>query len=434
MLLMATVGLAQPANDLCMDAIDINSLFSTEVGVQLADGPFSNEGATGEPELADALTDIWVDVAAGETAPTIDNTVWFQFTGNGETYQLSTYKDLGSVLYSNDTQMALYSGTCDDLTLVDANDDLNGFWDAQNGWWYSILSFTAEPGVNYWLMVDGFNHYEGGEFDPYIGLAEGDFALRAINVEPLVDRGTCDNARSIDEAFAEGSNGIVGPFDDSESVTGLGVDYDADMTGAECWEDGIDDGSVWFSFTGDGNSYDIYISQCSNTSFVYYFAWDGQMALYKGSCGELVPVACGEDYNFDNGEYWPYVAVDTEEGVEYFLRYDGYHWDNNLYDWSAEGSFCFTAEQSNNPINVDELVQAEFDVFPNPTEGGLTITWTDAATHADVTAFDVTGKAVGFYPNVQRGQQHDLGLPVGMYTLQIATENTSGVVRVQVQK
>ena len=116
------------------------------------------------------------------------------------------------------------------------------------------------------------------------------------------------------------------------------------------------------------------------------------------------------------------------------MRYDGYHWDDNLTDWSAEGSFCFTAEQSNNPINVDELVQAEFDVFPNPTEGGLTITWTDAATHADVTAFDVTGKAVGFYPNVQRGQQHDLGLPVGMYTLQIATENTSGVVRVQVQK
>ena len=81
-----------------------------------------------------------------------------------------------------------------------------------------------------------------------------------------------------------------------------------------------------------------------------------------------------------------------------------------------------------------ELVQVDFELFPNPTMGSFNLTWTDAATHADVTAFDITGKAVGFYPNVQRGQQHDLGLPVGMYTLQIATENTSGVVRVQVQK
>ena len=430
MLLMATAGFAQPGNDLCIYAIDINSLFSTEVGVQLEEGPFSNEEATGEAELAAELTDIWFDVASGETAPTIDQSVWFSFTGNGETYQLMTFKGLGSAMYANDTQMALYSGTCDDLTLVKGNEDMMPFWSSANGWWYSTVSFTAEAGVSYWVMVDGFNHYEG---DNYQGVAEGSFSLRAMNTEPMIERGVCDNARAIDAVFEDG---VIGPFDDSESVTGLGVDYEADMVGTECWNDDLDDGSVWFSFIGDGNSYYLSMNQCSSNgaTFVYYFAYDGQMAVYRGDCNELVPVACGEDFDEENTQYWPVVGIDTEEGVEYFVRLDGFHWNNGLYDWSAEGTFCLTAEQSNNPINVGELVQSEFEAFPNPTAGGVTITWSDAATHADVTAFDVTGKAVGFYPNVQRGQQHDLGLPVGMYTLQIATKNTSGVVRVQVQK
>ena len=36
-----------PENDLCMDAIDINEIFSTEIGEQLNVGPFSNVEATG---------------------------------------------------------------------------------------------------------------------------------------------------------------------------------------------------------------------------------------------------------------------------------------------------------------------------------------------------------------------------------------------------
>jgi hypothetical protein len=108
----AAASFAQaPENDLCIDAIDINEIFSTELGEQLNVGPFSNVEATGESELAAGLVDDWFDPLEGETLPSVDQSVWFRFTGNGETYQITTYNGPGAAMYANDTQAALYSGT-----------------------------------------------------------------------------------------------------------------------------------------------------------------------------------------------------------------------------------------------------------------------------------------------------------------------------------
>ena len=84
-MLFALVMFGQaPSNDLCTNAIDINEIFSAEVGTQIATGPFSNEGATGEQELAADLTGSWFDPMDGETDPSVDQSVWFRFTGTGK--------------------------------------------------------------------------------------------------------------------------------------------------------------------------------------------------------------------------------------------------------------------------------------------------------------------------------------------------------------
>lgn len=424
-----------PENDLCIDAVDISQIFSENLGVQLSSGPYSNVAATGEPELAEGLLNYWFDPLAGEVWPSVDQSVWFRFTGNGHTYQLMTYNGPGNAMYANDTQAALYSGSCDDLTLVTANDDLNGTWSGNNGWWYSVLNFTAEVGVNYWLMVDGFNWENDAAFQ---GVAQGTFSLRAINAESLEGRGVCASARPIDDVFNSFTTAsqFIGPFDDTELVTGLGVDYEADMTGAECWEDGTDDGSVWFTFTGDGNSYYLGMYQCqlNNSTFIYYYGFDNQLALYKGTCDGLVPVGCNEDLNFANGQYWAEIGFDSEDGVQYFLRHDGFHYSTQMTEWSAEGTFCLTSRLSNNTIGVAELDAPIFSAFPNPTSAGVTITWTGEESTANVTAFDLAGKEVAFYPNVQRGSAMELGLPSGIYSLRVTTETTTGVIRMQVEK
>ncbi len=437
MILLGNIAFAQPANDICDDAIDISELLTGEIGAGAELGTYSNVDATGEPELAADLVDLWFDAAAGQTEPSIDQSVWFRFTGDGGVYQMITGNwCAGSAMYADDTQMALYSGACDDLTLVTANDDMAYMWASEWGWWYSFLNFKAEEGVEYWLMVDGYNHYQGSAFQ---GVSVGSFCLGAIYVEPMTDHTACADARNIDALFGDTSGnspGYIGPFDDTEIASGIGMNPDADMLGTECWQDETDDGSVWFSFTGDGNPYTVVHSQCDpeDETFVYYFGWDSQMALYKGECGELVPVACSEDIDPDQGWWWAQVGFDTEEGTEYFLRYDGFHWQNDFYDWSAEGAFCLRADLGNvNGLSEDESAFIT-DVYPNPAQGAVTFSWSGSDNTADVTVVDATGKTVVSLSNVTRNQPQDLNLPVGHYIVQIITNDTSGTSRLQIVK
>lgn len=432
---MWTLGQA-PSNDLCANAIDINEIFSVEVGTQLVAGPFSNVDATGESELAADLVGSWFDPLDGELNPSVDQSVWFKFTGNGNTYQLMTFSGPDAAMYANDTQAALYSGTCENLTLVTANDDLNGLVTNGNnfGWYYSVLNFTAEEGVAYWLMVDGFNWQDG---DDYQGVSYGDFHLRAMNAEPLSGRGVCSSARPIDELFSQTTNATnyIGPFDDTELVTDLAVDYEADMVGTECWGDATDDGSVWFSFVGDGQSYYLSMDQCqaNNQTYVYYFSFDNQLALYKGSCGELEPVACAEDVNFDEDDYRAEIGFDSEEGVQYYLRHDGYHWTAGNNEWSAEGTFCFSATRSSTTIGIDELKPMALDIFPNPSVGGnVSLSWPGSESVATVAVFDLTGRQVARLRQVVRNQTLNLDLPAGTYMVKMRTETSSATTQLQV--
>jgi hypothetical protein len=437
LLLLSTPALAQPTNDLCVDAIDISDLMTGEIGAGAELGTFSNVDATGEPELAADLVDLWFDIETGGTTPAIDQSVWFKFTGDGGVYQMITGNWCpGAAMYANDTQMALYSGSCDELSLVHANDDMNYMWASEFGWWYSFINFKAEEGVDYWLMVDGYNHYNGSQFQ---GVSAGSFCLGAVNLEPLTNHTACADARNIDALFDDtsaNSPGFAGPFDDSETGSGIGMNPDADMTGTECWEDNTDDGSVWFSFTGDGNPYTVVHSQCdpADETFVYYFGWDSQMALYKGECGELVPVACSEDIAPDDGYFWAQVGFDTEEGAEYFLRYDGFHYDNGTYDWSSDGAFCLRADQGNVNGIAENAAAFVTDVYPNPARGAVTISWSGMRNTADVTIVDMTGKTVASLSNVVRNGQHDLNLAVGHYIVNIITDETSATSRLQIVK
>ena len=436
-LLSAGNAFAQPANDLCADAIDISDLLTGEIGVGAELGTFSNIDATGEPELAAELVDLWFDGEAGAAEPSIDQSVWFRFTGDGGVYQMITGNwCTGAAMYANDTQMALYSGSCDDLTLVQANDDMAYMWASEWGWWYSFINFKAEEGVDYWLMVDGYNHYDE---DAFQGVSVGSFCLGAINVEPMTDHTVCSAARNIDALFEDtfgGGAGYIGPFDDSQGGSGIGMNTDADLLGTECWGDATDDGSVWFSFTGDGNPYTVTHSQCApeDETFVYYFGWDSQMALYKGDCGELVPVACSEDIDPDQGWWWAEVGFDTEVGAEYFLRYDGFHWDNGFYDWSAEGAFCLRANLGNMSGLSENDGAFIADVYPNPAQGAVTFSWSGNDNVADISVVDMTGKTVSTLSQVTRNQQHNLNLPVGHYIVQIITSETAGTSRLQIVK
>ena len=123
LMLTSMTAFAQPENDMCSGAINIDDLIGNDMGTLQEVGPFTNVGATAEEGLTDNLIGNWFDADPNGIQPSIDQTVWFHFTGDGGTYQLKTLS-CDTYFYANDTQMALYHGDCDDLTFVGANDDL----------------------------------------------------------------------------------------------------------------------------------------------------------------------------------------------------------------------------------------------------------------------------------------------------------------------
>ena len=421
-----------PANDVCSGAIDLSDLLGNGIGVQQTSDTYTNIDATGEPELAADLEGFWFDTDTMGNDVSVDQSVWFKLQGDGGTYQIVTENCAGAAFYSNDTQMALYKGSCDSLELMLANDDLMPFWDANYGWYYSWIDARLEDGVEYYLMVDGYNWNDG---DTFQGVAQGTFCVSVTETTNMGGHNACSAALGIDEIFEPNGDDLsyVGPFDGTSGGSGIVPNENAEPLGIDCWEDGPnEDASVWFKFTGDGESYTISHTFCDEDNIVWWFGWDSQMALYKGVCGELVPVACSEDYNTDEGQWWAEVGFDSEDGVEYYLRFDGFLWENNGFTWTANGAFCLQAFPGN--VNgLSELEPVALDVFPNPSVGGnVSLSWPGSESVADVAVFDLTGRQVAGLRQVVRNDMVNLGLSAGTYVLKMRTETSSATTQLQV--
>lgn len=97
------VTVTVPPNDLCANAIPIT------LGTVVSG---STAGATTD-------TDTNPSTCTCGDAPITDPGVWYTFTGTGGTVGLETV-----VPYFFDTKLSLYSGSCDNLTCVAGNDDI----------------------------------------------------------------------------------------------------------------------------------------------------------------------------------------------------------------------------------------------------------------------------------------------------------------------
>ncbi len=165
-----------PENDECMNAIDINTLFTGGLQMTMSDGPFSNEGATAEDPNYPLDAGCFV---AFSSEPSVDNTVWFTFEGDGQLYNINTSDCNGTATFTNsDTQMAIYSGTtCEGLTLVDCVDDI----DTQGSVFWAGLPFQTADNTTYYVMVDGFNYTAGGS-GGLDSLSTGNFCLDVTQI------------------------------------------------------------------------------------------------------------------------------------------------------------------------------------------------------------------------------------------------------------
>ncbi len=129
-------------------------------------GPFDNSTAShtdSDPEAPECFGENSENYFQEEP---LDNTLWFSFEGDGNAYHFYTSRtsadgtDLSDDDYitDGDTQMAIYTGDCGSLELVDCNeDDATVFEYNSNSHWPTGISFQTTAGVTYYMMIDGFN-------------------------------------------------------------------------------------------------------------------------------------------------------------------------------------------------------------------------------------------------------------------------------------
>lgn len=217
----------------------------------------------------------------------------------------------------------------------------------------------------------------------------------------------CSGAIDIDDLFHH----LDGQTYMSDVFTNVGATVgDDDPTfGLDCWlevefgevgEPEPRDQTVWFSFVGDGSTYNIKSGDCGGTAPNYIEAGDTQVAIFTGTCGNLdEAVACNEDspeidwYDETWNDWYFELDFETMDGVEYLMYVDGLNWEifgDTTANPVAEGDFCF--EVTAMVVNVEEFDLIDLDVFPNPAQDQVTI---QTAVPTDkISLFDIQGREV----------------------------------------
>ncbi len=136
--------------DACATGVDITGYLGQTAGVVSTAGPFDITTATLDP-VNDPTTgyECFLDMGV------VHGNHWFTFTGDGNTYTITSGDCGASPITDGDTQFALYTGSCGDYTPVACNDDVSATD------YHSTLTFLTEPGVTYYLMVDSYNGLDG---------------------------------------------------------------------------------------------------------------------------------------------------------------------------------------------------------------------------------------------------------------------------------
>jgi len=181
---------AQLSNDICSSAIDLQPYVVAAQTAPVIAGPFSNATATGNDVNIAAVTGCWLDDLTGladGSSPQIDATVWFRLTGIDQEVRLAIQPcDTTFDFLSADTQLALFSGECDSLEIVDCNEDIDP---ATYNYWSAIYT-PLSAGTAYHMVVDGFNY--SGFGSPDAPLTTGEFCIHmsipALQVSELTEQ------------------------------------------------------------------------------------------------------------------------------------------------------------------------------------------------------------------------------------------------------
>ena len=179
---------------------------------------------------------------------------------------------------------------------------------------------------------------------------------------------------------------------------------------------------VWFAFVATGTDHTIQVVGDS--------LFDAVLQVYEGSCSGLNIVGC-EDLTLD-GELEEAVLTGLTIGNTYYVRV--FHWYQTI---TPEPGFtiCVTGDVA---TGVQQIGAQAWTVFPNPTEGAITVVNGGSTGTATLELFDMTGRLVhAERTSLAKGQQHTMDLEgalvQGTYSLRFTTAEGRSEQRVVVR-
>jgi hypothetical protein len=264
-----------PPNDDCSGAapLTVNTPcnFSTQTNEFATDSGVANPGCAGY-----AGADVWFSVVVPASGNLVIDT------------------DTGDIF---DGGMAIYSGTCAALTLIECDDD-----DSDNGFMPSITRTGLTPGDTIYIRFWDNSNFDSGAFD-----------ICVSEPPPPPTNTDCASAEDITcgQTVSATTNGTTGSI----------------VNGSGC---AMSDYGVWYHFVGDGNQTTI--------DLIPSGSYDTELAVMQGSCGALTNLIC------QDGFFTESYTFTTVNLVDYYIYVA--HWDSPS---STTGNF--TLELSCAPPN-----------------------------------------------------------------------------------
>lgn len=284
LLLSAATALAQaPPNDECSTAFPIAC------------------GETASGSTTDAMPDEALNCGTTIGAPG----VWYHLVGTGAMVTATTCPD-----NSYDTKLNVYVGDCGTITCVAGNDDVMG------GVLCSVVTWAAQNGVSYYILVQGYNG------------AVGDFDL-AVTCAPLTED-VCEGA--LPAACGQTMNGNTdGMTEDTAPTCGT------DITAPGMW------------YTIEGTDAQITVTTCPDNNY------DTKLNVYSGSCDDLVCVGGNDD--IVGGVLCSSVTFQATVGTTYYVLVQGYDGETGEFDLAITCLSCGTPQSvTASPLDVSAVI------------------------------------------------------------------------------
>lgn len=346
MLALSATAFAQPSNNECANAADLSALFGQADNEAQTSALYTNIDATTEASDPAMGWECFGEPDGSGAMPSLEQTVWFTFTGDGGTYFMETVEcNATDYIDDADTQIAIYTGGCDGLMAAFCNED--GPSSTQTTY-PAGLEFDTEDGVVYHMLVDGFS-FNGN-------LSDGEFCIQVTRVPP-VSLITCADA----SGGTAGGAGLV-CFNESTSFTLDGVIVPTAENAGFTWAVSSED----ISNTTDPNSEGSILGFFPTQADVYIpsFLNDGTQ-VPAGSTVYFTPITFGEVGLDDEGNLnFPSGCVFTGGSQEVVLAPE-------LEEMTAE-------------LTIND-VDGSASVAVSGGSGAYTYEWSTGATTADVT-------------------------------------------------